>query len=635
MANTKRATVAKAKCSVQIDFLEKTIFNFVENNSFSSTQKGDKFCQWVLEFIFERSNEDMEIDMEIGGKSDNSIDAWFDDGNTMYIIQSKYDTSHSYAGMCQQAEDMRRLLENPYDYVGDNTYLREFAETLNDYKESKNIEIYYITNASITDETFDKVKKIKKQFENIYTNVSYEFMGLREIQYFILKSLQELPDEYRESAKKLLLKNHFKTQETIVAEVTLKELAKFVLQNKEYLFFSNVRNYLESTSINKDISTTFKDEPGCFWYYNNGITILCDKMDPVDEMDESVKIYGPQIVNGCQTASTICKEFYKINDKDKRNSKEGTILVKIIQDAKLKRKKGIIKYTNSQNTVSAMDFFALDEFHKNLKEKFSEYGFNYEIQRKESVFSKNLNKSAFCKRYAQSPLNKPYSYLFSKNFKYVLPVKQVVQAYAAGMYFMVVNATSRSGNLAPGKEASKTMFNDETANREILSFLYPFCVMQYGKDKLGYGVSKQDKKDTQRRRSNENNYKKPCLMFFVSVYFRMLVRFLRGLDIGAYSKTDNDNPLNVDFKILKTIFVHEKLNVILLNVADSILDTYFDDSEVKKLYQDNIPKFLKADVEKEPSIEILNDKIDNAFKRKLSDDEYDLFYDTVNNTIII
>lgn len=200
---------------------------------------------------------------------------------------------------------------------------------------------------------------------------------------------------------------------------------------------------------------------------------------------------------------------------------------------------------------------------------------------------------------------------------------------------MVVNATSRSGNLAPGKEASKKMFNDDTAKREILSFLYPFCVMQYGKDKLGYGVSKQAKKDTQRRRSSENNYKKPCLMFFVSVYFRMLVRFLRGLDIGAYSKTDNDNPLNVDFKILKTIFEHEKLNIILLNLADSILDTYFDDSEVKKLYQDNIPKFLKADVEKEPSIEILNDKIDNAFERKLSDDGYDLFYDTVNNTIVI
>lgn len=399
MANTKRDTVAKAKCSVQIDFLEKKIFNFVENNNFSSTQKGDKFCQWILEFIFERSNEDIEVDMEIGGKSDNSIDAWFDDGNTLYIIQSKYDTSHSYAGMCQQAEDMRRLLENPYDYVGDNTYLREFAETLKEYKESKNIEIYYITNARITDETFDKVKKIKEQLENIYTNVSYEFMGLREIQHFILKSLQELPDEYRESPKKLLLKNHFKTQETIVAEVTLKELAKFVSENKEYLFFSNVRNYLESTSINKDISATFKEHPERFWYYNNGITILCDKMDPVEKMDESVKIYGPQIVNGCQTASTICKEFYKIDDKDKQNNKEGTILVKIIEDVNLKRKPGIIKYTNSQNTVSAMDFFALDEFHKTLKVRFAEYGFNYEIQRKESVFSKNLNKPAFCKRY--------------------------------------------------------------------------------------------------------------------------------------------------------------------------------------------------------------------------------------------
>lgn len=634
MARTKKATkITKAQCSVSIDFLEKKIYSFVEENCVSTTEKGDKFCKWILEFIFERSSEDIELDMEIGGKSDNSIDAWFEDGNTIYILQSKYDTSHSYSGMCQQIEDMRRLLENPSDYVGDNHFLREFVETFNDYVDTKNIEIYYITNAYLTKETLEKANKMKAQLENTYTNVSYEFMGLKEIQYFILKSLQELPAEYRVTPKKLLLKKHFETQNTCVAEVPLKELAKFIDKNKEYLFFSNVRNYLDNTSINKNIANTFRDHPCDFWYYNNGITILCDKIDTINEYSESITFYAPQIVNGCQTASTICKEFYNIKSAEERNTKEGTILVKIIEDVNQLKKKGIIKYTNSQNTVSAMDFFALEEFHKILKEKFSEYGFNYEIQRKESVFTKNINKSAFTKQYCENSLNKVYAYLFPNNFKYVLPVKQVVQAYAAGVYFMVVNATSRSGNLAPGKEASKKMFNEDTAKRDVLSFLYPFCVMQYGKMKLGYAASKQIKEDTQRRRGNKNDYKKPCLMFFVSVYFRMLVRFLRGLDIGAYSKTDNDNPLNIDFNILKSIFENEKLNVILLNTADSILDTYFDDGEVRKLYQDNIPKFLKADVEKEPSIEILNDKIDNAFNRKLSDAEYDLFYNIVNNII--
>lgn len=638
MARTKKAAkITKAKCSVSIDFLEDRIYNYVENNSVSPTQKGDKFCKWILEFIFERSDEDIELDMEIGGKSDNSIDAWFEDGNILYIIQSKYGTSHSYSGMCQQIEDMKRLLEDPYDYVGDNSFLKEFSETLNEYLSDKNIQIYYITNNLLTSETLEKAKKLKIQLENNYTNISYEFMGLKEIQYFILKSLQELPYEYRTTPKKLLLKNSFTTQNTCVAEVSLKELAKFIVQNREYLFFSNVRNYLDSTNINKDIADTFRNSPCDFWYYNNGITILCDKMDPVNQLSNSIAFYAPQIVNGCQTASTICKEFYKIKSKEEQNKKEGTILVKIIQDVNEKKKKGIIKYTNSQNTVSAMDFFALEEFHRTLKERFAEYGFNYEIQRKESTFTKNTNKSAFNKRYCKNSLNKVYTYLFPDNFTYVLPVKKVVQAYAAGMYFMVINATSRSGNLAPGKEASKKMFNDDTAKRNVLSFLYPFGVMQYGKVRLGYAASKKRTKDDNRRKSNNrdnnNDYKKPCLMFFVSVYFRMLVRFLRELNIDAYSKTDNDNPLDIRFDILKSIFENEKLNIILLNTADSILEAFFDDGKAKELYQDNISKFLKGDVEKEPSIEILNDKIDTAFKRKLSNDEFDLFYDTVYDVI--
>lgn len=643
MAN-KKATVTKAKSSISITYLQNKIYDFVENNSVSTVQKGERFCEWILKYIFERTDDESEIDMSIGGKSDNSIDAWFDDGNTLSIIQSKYSSSHSYAGMCQQIEDMKRLLCNPYNYVGNNSELKDFSDRLSEYVSfeknnendessinEKNIVIYYITNETLTSEIVEKVRGIKIDLENAFRNVSYISMGINDIQFSILKSLQQLPEEYRKTPTKLMLKNYFKTQETYVAEVPLKELARFIYKNRKFLFFSNVRNYLNDTNINCDIAKTFKESPCDFWYYNNGITIICDQIGEIDKCSNVLPIYAPQIVNGCQTASTIHKQFYN-KTKEERNLQEGTILVKIIQDKNGKKKNGIIKYTNSQNTVSAMDFFALDEFHKKLKLQFAEYGYNYEIQRKESVFQKEMDKQSFKNRYCNNSMNKVYSYLFPKSFKYVLPVKQVVQAYAAGMHFMVVNATSRSGNLAPGKEASKKMFNDITSEKNVLTFLYPYAVMQYGKNYLGYASPSKSIESSSRRRNN-NNYKKPCLMFFVSIYFRMLVRFLRKLDIGAYSKTENDNPLNIKFEILKTIFENKDLNIILLNTADSVLEAFFDDSEVKRIYEDNIPKFLKSDVEKEPSIEVLNGKIDSAFEKKLSDNEYDLLYNTVKNVI--
>ena len=43
-----------------------------------------------------------------------------------------------------------------------------------------------------------------------------------------------------------------------------------------------------------------------FWFLNNGITIICDKVDPVTDRDDpKVKIDNMQIVNGCQTATSL------------------------------------------------------------------------------------------------------------------------------------------------------------------------------------------------------------------------------------------------------------------------------------------------------------------------------------------
>lgn len=271
----------------------------------------------------------------------------------------------------------------------------------------------------------------------------------------ILLSLQGLPSEYRKVPKKLMLKNYFVTGDSCVAEVELKEFAKFVKNNHQYLFFSNIRNYLGGTKINKEIQKTFRENPTNFWYFNNGITIICEDFDHIalkNSLSSTLPIYAPQIVNGCQTANAIYEGFKNMKDPEKQKNLQGCILVKIIKDKNQNRVNDIIKYTNRQNAVSAMDFFALEKFHQDLRAKFESLGYNYEIQRKAGRF---LDKKGRKRQYNFGPnsQNKSYAHLFPDKFDYKLPVKQVVQAYAAGMHYKPGTAGSRSGELAPGGSA--------------------------------------------------------------------------------------------------------------------------------------------------------------------------------------
>ena len=42
------------------------------------------------------------------------------------------------------------------------------------------------------------------------------------------------------------------------------------------LFARNIRGYLGDTDINNSMAETIKKEHNNFWYYNNGVTIVCD-----------------------------------------------------------------------------------------------------------------------------------------------------------------------------------------------------------------------------------------------------------------------------------------------------------------------------------------------------------------------
>lgn len=53
---------------------------------------------------------------------------------------------------------------------------------------------------------------------------------------------------------------------------------------------------------------TLEKNPAYFWYFNNGLTIVCDKAQEIKSSGRAIlRISSPQVINGQQTTRTLAK----------------------------------------------------------------------------------------------------------------------------------------------------------------------------------------------------------------------------------------------------------------------------------------------------------------------------------------
>ena len=156
----------------------------------------------------------------------------------------------------------------------------------------------------------------------------------------------------------------------------LEELYKFLCAYRgetgelDRIYEKNVRRYLGGRRrVNASIRVTLEEKPERFGLFNNGITIVSNKVEATDGV---LDLTTPYIVNGCQTTRTIWDVLSRKLaaggtggnaelDAWKLRLARGVVVVKIVKvgtaDAALLNE--ITRYTNSQNAVSEKDFVAL------------------------------------------------------------------------------------------------------------------------------------------------------------------------------------------------------------------------------------------------------------------------------------
>lgn len=131
------------------------------------------------------------------------------------------------------------------------------------------------------------------------------------------------------------------------------------------LLESNVRSFLQAKGkTNKGIQRTIKEEPELFFPYNNGLSATAEGVVSTKTEDglAIASIYNLQIVNGAQTTGSIhaCLKSAKEKLSDVFVQMKLTIVPADRSDEVVPR---ISEYANTQNKVSAADFFSNHPFH--------------------------------------------------------------------------------------------------------------------------------------------------------------------------------------------------------------------------------------------------------------------------------
>ena len=485
-------------------------------------EKGHNFLQWVLTRVFE-ATEDDATDAIIDGPNDLGIDAYLPvdfSEDKIYLFQSKYGTSHSIEAITKLKEDVRRLQSK------DISKMRpELAHLVTQILEKNlKIECVYVTDQKVENEDYDSI----------------------EI-YDIDVIIQKLWDRIKKPAvgKKapIRLECKLRYQDTLLGILKLRELTNFVTKNKDYVFESNIRQWMQfKTTVNKGLRETLQELPHKFFYYNNGITIVVSDFEELE--DGSIMLYSPQIVNGAQTSNSV------LDHAKRTHNLEGSITVTIIKAVDELDQNNITKYRNSQNAVRGKDLVSLMDFHKSIKSQMENLHYFYEIQAGSFDSKTKSRQSEFVGDHL-------YNRYLPDNHKKVIVAKDAIQAFVAGIEQRPTEAYSSPAQFLPRGSKYDEVFNEKLKDDYRL-LLCPYLVKEYAKKVLNYG------------KKGGHKTKRYATLFFVGVYFKILHEKVL-LTKGDFKE---------DISKLEPIFKSIKLNQRILKLTDTVVTKFLEDTVV-------------------------------------------------------
>lgn len=334
--------------------------------------KGQQFVAWYVHRIHGALVLDA-IDALTDGANDKQIDGVHIDHDMkrIIVVQGKYYEAGSVTG-----EAIRECLA-AVELLQDLAYLQGVANP----KLQKKVNAI---SAALRDD-YELIAEIVT-VGNIVKNAREDAYAFQQI--LNAKGLEVeivpvdgrvLEDRYREAAELALPRiNHtfslakariFDFEENAtrgaLAILPLREALDIPGIDNGMLFRKNVRQALNrSTKVNAGLRSTIKsNEIMDFFFYHNGITALCDKLE-IDRDLKELRTTGLNVVNGCQPLTTLFN-----NSEQVRKNEAGSILFRFYEIESRSRADRISTFTNSQNAVKSRDLMSNHPTQLRLKQR--------------------------------------------------------------------------------------------------------------------------------------------------------------------------------------------------------------------------------------------------------------------------
>ncbi len=158
-----------------------------------------------------------------------------------------------------------------------------------------------------------------------------------------------------------------------VGRVSGAHLAELLGRYRQRLFSLNIRNYIGDTVTNKVIKRTAVNNPDEFFFFNNGISALAERVVPSNEDSRVLICHNLSIVNGAQTVRSL----KNAHAEDKEAARKAHVLVRLteIQTKRTSQEQefldNLTKFNNTQNAIKVSDFRSNDKIQYDLRRRFA------------------------------------------------------------------------------------------------------------------------------------------------------------------------------------------------------------------------------------------------------------------------
>jgi hypothetical protein len=329
------------------------------------------------------------------GTKDGGLDAIAVDPSVpkIMLVQSKWSSAGTGSAakddMLTFREGIDRLIKGDWGFFSEQIQARraEVEEVL--FNAAVKIELCFVHSGSgaLADEVESVMTPLASDLNELEEVARFQYFGQANLHSMLASSTGEPITINVELSDWGMVDGPV---QAFYGHVSAQEVASWHSTYGDSLFATNLRSTLPNTGVNDGIAHTIRSRPQYFWYFNNGVTVLCTKIAkaPAGGTDRRLGHFtftGAQVVNGAQTVGSIAGALAAAENAagdgaaEVQSNVPGRVMVRFIELEGTEEGFGaeVTRWTNTQNRVGGREFLALDPEQVRLANEFALDGRRY------------------------------------------------------------------------------------------------------------------------------------------------------------------------------------------------------------------------------------------------------------------